>query len=190
MTLANHLRALYVEARLAEQNYRNYGWPIPKHLEAAVAKFAPGLSTTAGDTSAAEKGVGQENQDKQTSTSSPLAQGHPVTKSDATPDRDLRMAAGLGKLQEIDLGPEAAARNLQRIEEARKRLEGKADTGVQGTDKDGKKAGKRGRRPQKKRNSEDLRRDALVEAVLREAKCMFCPVLYYALHLLTPADYS
>jgi hypothetical protein len=77
----------------------------------------------------------------------------------------------MGKLQEVDLGPEASQRNLAMIEEARKRGEGYTrDTGVKAGDgKEQQKPGKR-RRWQKRRNSEDLRRDMAVEAVLKEAK--------------------
>ncbi|KAK1919010.1 hypothetical protein P3342_001140 [Pyrenophora teres f. teres] len=40
----------YVEARMAEKNYRQYGWPIQKHLQATVAAIAPDLKPSFGDT--------------------------------------------------------------------------------------------------------------------------------------------
>ncbi|KAF2653452.1 hypothetical protein K491DRAFT_602893 [Lophiostoma macrostomum CBS 122681] len=146
--------AKFVEARLAEQNHRLYGWPIPKHLEPFVAKLTPAQQSAA-DT--ASLSLGSERLDG----------GLRVPR----PDRDGRLAAGMGKLQEVDLGPEAFERNMAKIEEARKRGEGYTpDTAVKASDgKEQPKPGKR-RRWQKRRNSEDLRRDLAVEAVLKEAK--------------------
>lgn len=71
----------------------------------------------------------------------------------------------MGRLQEVDLGPSAT----ERIEAAWRKLEGAEDQ-KQSSDK--VRLGRNGkpRRPPKRRNSEDLRRDQMVEAVLREAK--------------------
>lgn len=74
----------------------------------------------------------------------------------------------MGKLQEVDLGPSAR----ERTEVEWRKLEGVEDVEQTG----GKvRLGRNGkpRRPPKRRNSEDLRRDQMVEAVLREAKRMF-----------------
>ncbi|TKA62512.1 hypothetical protein B0A49_09229 [Cryomyces minteri] len=78
-----------------------------------------------------------------------------------------RQPAGLGKLQEIDLGPDATLRNIARTEAATRRLENgqieefEAPVGKVRLGKDGKPW--RGR---KRRNSEDVKRDKLVEEVL------------------------
>lgn len=78
----------------------------------------------------------------------------------------------MGKLEEIDLGPASTSR----AEAAWKKMQGGA-AGVQNQPakvrlgRDGKP-----RRQPKRRNSEDIRRDAMVEAVLREAKCTFFPL--------------
>lgn len=80
-----------------------------------------------------------------------------------------RQPATLGKLQEIDLGAEAHERNVQRTEAARRLLSG-------GAVEDGAAEPKRPRlgrdgkpmRGRKRRNSDDVRRDRLVEEVLRE----------------------
>ncbi|PGH00793.1 hypothetical protein GX51_05570 [Blastomyces parvus] len=87
-----------------------------------------------------------------------------------------RQPASLGKLHEIDLGPDAKLRNIERTEAATRRLAGD-EMPDENEDKDatskqagpGAKDGKnwRGR---KRRNSEDIRRDKLVEEVLRESK--------------------
>lgn len=81
-----------------------------------------------------------------------------------------RQPAALGKLHEIDLGPDATLRNIVRTEAAKKRLEGGEEEVEEATGKvrlrrDGKPW--RGRR---RRNSEDLKRDQLVEQVLRETR--------------------
>lgn len=86
-----------------------------------------------------------------------------------------RQPAALGKLHEIDLGPDAKLRNIARTEAAKKRLEGgeEAEVEEKGSGKvrlrrDGKPW--RGRR---RRNSEDIKRDKLVEEVMRESRCKY-----------------
>ena len=85
-----------------------------------------------------------------------------------------RQPAGLGKIQEIDLGPDSTLRNIARTKAATQdfmsvdkdvssdTLEGKS-TFVR---RDGKP-----RKFRKGRNSEDIHRDRLVEEVLRESRC-------------------
>ncbi|KAF2402177.1 hypothetical protein EJ06DRAFT_580489 [Trichodelitschia bisporula] len=79
-----------------------------------------------------------------------------------------RVPAGVGKLMEIDLGPEVARRNVERTEEAKRRLvtgEGDVDEEVGPKRKDGRPWRKR-----KRRGSEDVKRDRLVEEVLKESR--------------------
>lgn len=86
----------------------------------------------------------------------------------------LRDPAALGKLHEIDLGQETKLQNIARTEAATRRLAGnrspspddEAASQTTRLGKDGKPW--RGRR---RRNSEDIERDRLVEEVLRESKC-------------------
>ncbi|EEH47754.2 uncharacterized protein PADG_03838 [Paracoccidioides brasiliensis Pb18] len=88
-----------------------------------------------------------------------------------------RQPASLGKLHEIDLGPDAKLRNIERTEAATRRLAGDE---VPDEDEEEKNAGSKKTRPgvkdaknwrgRKRRNSEDIRRDKLVEEVLRESK--------------------
>jgi hypothetical protein len=81
-----------------------------------------------------------------------------------------------GKLLEIDLGEEARQRNIAMTERARRRLAGEAveDDDEDGATPDGGKArlGKDGKllRTRNRRNSDDIRRDQLVEEFLRENK--------------------
>ncbi|KAG9186120.1 hypothetical protein G6011_02676 [Alternaria panax] len=140
----------YVEARLAEKNYRQYGWPIPKHLQASVAAIAPDLRHTFASSSSAHG-----------TTSS--------TDGPANDEHSNRLAAGQGKLQEVDLGPEAAAR----IEQAWKRWDkGEPEPPASKARRD--KYGYAWRKPKANgKTEEDKRRDQMVEAVFREAKLDF-----------------
>ena len=70
------------------------------------------------------------------------------------------MAAGQGRLEEVDLAADSS-----RTHKDWARLEGTAPAPRVRLGRDGKPW-----RPRKRRNSEDLRRDAAVEAVMREAK--------------------
>jgi hypothetical protein len=76
------------------------------------------------------------------------------------------MVAGDGKIEEVTIAPIA-----KRTDEKWRRLENgdfeSLTTGKVRTGRDGKP-----RRPPKRRNSGDVRRDQLVEAVLSEAKRM------------------
>lgn len=94
-----------------------------------------------------------------------------------------RQPAALGKLHEIDLGVDATLRNIARTEAAKKRLEGgeaevEGVTGKVRLRRDGKPW--RGRR---KRNSDDVKRDKLVEEVMKESRRKLltaCTKLYFA----------
>ncbi|KAF2134526.1 hypothetical protein P153DRAFT_362286 [Dothidotthia symphoricarpi CBS 119687] len=134
----------FVEARMAEKNYRQYGWPIPTHLQTSVAAIAPDLKHTFSTTSS------------RTGTTTGVDNPADVEHSN-------RLAAGQGKLQEVDLSSDAAAHNLQRTQNVFKREEEPPSKVRLG--RDGKP-----RRGPKRRNSEDIRRDQMVEAVLRESK--------------------
>jgi hypothetical protein len=78
-----------------------------------------------------------------------------------------RLAAGQGKLQEVDLGPGGAAR----MEEDWKRLNA-TESEEPATKARKGKYGYQWRHP-KRRNSDAERRDQMVEAVLKEAKCPY-----------------
>jgi hypothetical protein len=98
-----------------------------------------------------------------------------MVSGQANKDLDLqRQPAALGKLLEIDLGDEARNRNVERTNQARRRLDGEEveEEGVKR--KPGKvRLGPDGRpwRGRKRRASEDVKRDKLVEEVLRENRC-------------------
>lgn len=81
------------------------------------------------------------------------------------------MATGNGNIEEVEIGPLA-----KRTDEKWRRLESgefeQISTGKIRLGRDGKP-----RRPPKRRNSDDVRRDQMVEAVLSEAKRMLLPFL-------------
>jgi hypothetical protein len=83
-----------------------------------------------------------------------------------------RQPATLGKILEVDLGNEARDRNVVRTEQARRRLDGEDVEDESATEGKTKKVrlGRDGKpwRGRKRRTSGDIRRDQLVEEVLRE----------------------
>ncbi|KAI5295795.1 hypothetical protein KEM52_000201 [Ascosphaera acerosa] len=79
-------------------------------------------------------------------------------------------SASLGKLHEVDLGPEIKLRNISLTEAATRGLAGDAPPAdPTGPAPDGKNAAKSWKN-RKRRTSDDIRRDQLVEEVLRESK--------------------
>lgn len=97
-------------------------------------------------------------------------------QGDAKKDSEVqRQPAALGKLLEIDLGDEARSKNVKRTEQARRRLDGEeVEDDVVKEGKLGKvRLGRDGKpwRGRKRRASEDVKRDKLVEDVLRENRC-------------------
>ncbi|MCJ1397660.1 hypothetical protein MMC11_000856 [Xylographa trunciseda] len=81
-----------------------------------------------------------------------------------------RQPAALGKLHEIDLGPDATLKNIARTEAAKRRLEGGEEEVEEGTGKVRLRKDGKPFRSRKRRNSEDVKRDKIVEEVLRESK--------------------
>lgn len=101
------------------------------------------------------------------------ANGQGLSSSGALPDAGLhRQPAALGKLHEIDLGPDATLRNIARTKAAQRKLEGTEPepeidqaAGKVFLRRDGKPWGHR-----RRRNSDDVKRDKLVEEVMRESR--------------------
>lgn len=77
-----------------------------------------------------------------------------------------------GKLHEVDLGEEVRERNAIMTEQARRRLAGEAVEDESDGSKKRPKIGKDGKpwRPRKRRASEDIERDQLVDELMRENK--------------------
>jgi hypothetical protein len=89
-----------------------------------------------------------------------------------TSELPQREPAALGKLHEIDLGQEARLRNIARTEEATRRLNGDDD------ELSTSRSPSKPPRYRKRRTSQDIMRDRLVEEVLRESKrkCTLGPI--------------
>ena len=105
------------------------------------------------------------------STSTQSIHGQELSPNGALLDTGLhRQPAALGKLHEIDLGPDATLRNIALTEAAQRKLKGieteiDESTGKVRLRRDGKPW-----RPRKRRNSGDVKRDKLVEEVMRESR--------------------
>ena len=82
-----------------------------------------------------------------------------------------RQPAALGKLHEIDLGPDAKLRNIARTEAA---ISGDAPDETPPPKPPRPRIGRNGKiyipRPRKRRNSKDIARDQIVDQVLRETR--------------------
>ena len=83
-----------------------------------------------------------------------------------------RQPATLGKIHEIDLGKDASLRNQERTELAMRRARGEQIPAEEPAVKKKPRLGRNGkpRRGPKRRNSEDVKRDQLVEQVLHESR--------------------
>jgi hypothetical protein len=85
-----------------------------------------------------------------------------------------RQPVGAGKLMEIDLGPDATLQNIVRTEAATRRMQGLEEPATDSGDSKKKVRlgpdGKPWRGRRNRRTSEDMKRDRLVEEVLKESK--------------------
>lgn len=112
-------------------------------------------------------------------TSSPTASESSAIAHGPRTGTIQRQPASIGKITEIDLGPEAALKNENLTDVARRRLLGEV---IEEQDAKPEKVrlgrdGKPIRRKKRwRRASEDLKRDALVEAVMKESKRKLRPV--------------
>lgn len=80
-----------------------------------------------------------------------------------------------GRLQEVDLGDEVRARNAAMTEQARRRLAGETIEDESEGSRRHPKVGKDGKpwRGRKRRASDDIKRDQMVEALMRENRRKF-----------------
>jgi len=126
--------------------------------ELAKRRAAEGAITTSSNTNASSKPLAYRNEEA------------------ARKDEVQRQPAALGKLLEIDLGDEARNRNVERTDKARRRLGGEeVEEEAEGVKKPAKvRLGRDGKpwRGRKRRGSDDVKRDKLVEEVLRENRRM------------------
>lgn len=117
------------------------------------------------------------------SASQQLGSSSTATPTSADPTKQVGDGPTLqGRLQEVDLGEEVRMRNAAMTEQARRRLAGEAVD----EESDGSKRvriGKDGKpfRTRKRRASEDIKRDQLVEELMRENRRMFLLYLWTSL---------
>lgn len=147
------------------------------YIESELAKRRPAGSSS---TDTATKNFG--------SSSSQTAAVTADSSSATTDKQRERQPATLGKIQEIDLGNEVRAMNAAQTERARRKLAGEEveDEDAAATGKNKKvRLGRDGKpwRGRKRRNSEDIKRDALVEELLHENRSkLFSLVVPIPLH--------
>ncbi|KAI0441157.1 hypothetical protein F4803DRAFT_552350 [Xylaria telfairii] len=95
-----------------------------------------------------------------------------TTHGESTTDKgEEKHTALTGKLLEVDLGDEARSRNAVMTDRARRKLQGLAVEDEENTERPKKvRLGRDGKpwRPRNRRNSDDIKRDQLVEEILRE----------------------
>ncbi|KAI9834955.1 MAG: hypothetical protein M1819_002678 [Sarea resinae] len=153
----------------------------PEEIQPVVNRFAPQTGQIADvdkhmmayiDAELAKRREGPPSADSPAISSEQAAEAAAARGSDV---HLHRQPAALGKLHEIDLGPDAKLRNIALTEEARKRLEGGDDVADTPTTDRARKPPKLGRdgkpwRGRKRRTSEDIKRDKLVEEVLKETR--------------------
>ncbi|KAK8236817.1 hypothetical protein HDK77DRAFT_300049 [Phyllosticta capitalensis] len=131
---------------------------LDKHMMAYVDSKMAELRE--GEKRAAEDYALSQNSTRRPGTNDgPLA----LTARGAESHRE-RQPAGMGKLQEIDLGEEVTRMNAQRTQEATRKLQ--SGELVEPTDE---RFSGRGRRGRKRRTSEDIKRDKIVEDILKES---------------------
>jgi hypothetical protein len=108
----------------------------------------------------------------QQASSSALHDGEEQPSSTASGLVRTRQPAGVGKLLEIDLGPNTTLENIMRTAAAQKRLETGEPEALPAKPARKPRLGRDGKpwRPRKGRNEDDVKRDQLVEAILRESK--------------------
>ncbi|KXH66903.1 hypothetical protein CSAL01_03680 [Colletotrichum salicis] len=137
---ADQARMEYIESHLSNRN------PPPPSSEQSTSQHQAAATNPSTTTASA-------------STETPDPKNHPIMQ---------------GKLMEVDLGDEVRARNQAMTEKAARRLLGEAvdDDGSGNGGRRAKKPrlGRDGKpwRPRNRRNSDDVKRDQLVEEILRE----------------------
>ncbi|KAF2108418.1 hypothetical protein BDV96DRAFT_605781 [Lophiotrema nucula] len=142
----------YIEAKMAEKNYHQYGWPLPQRISTnPFAAIAPPVPKSASAPPAVRERI----------------------DADGNPEHEERLTASKGMLQEVNLGTSSWQGESQ-IRKAKKRTDTaprNPDSALSGQPQTAKPPKRR--RGQKMKTEEELRREAMVEAVMREAKLDF-----------------
>ncbi|KZF24393.1 hypothetical protein L228DRAFT_266735 [Xylona heveae TC161] len=148
-----------------------------EEVQAAVNRFAPQTGMAADvdkhmmayvEAELAKRREGVSSNVQNSSTAAAQQENLAKTAGEA---RNNKQPAALGKLHEIDLGPDAKMRNIERTEAAKRRIGGEELEVIDDPTKS-RKLGKDGKplRDRRRRNSDDMKRDQLVEEILRESR--------------------
>ncbi|KAK4178838.1 hepatocellular carcinoma-associated antigen 59-domain-containing protein [Triangularia setosa] len=134
---------------------------MEEYVESALAKRKRQAAELAAQQEGPEAGAPSEN----------ATNSDPGTLPLSGPQVDSQRALQ-GKLMEIDLGDEARTRNIKMTERARKRLQGQIDEEDESEGRRKTRLGPDGKpwRGRRRRGSEDIKRDQLVEEFLSENK--------------------
>lgn len=119
--------------------------------------------------------LARQRQVKNPDPSSVETQTTSSNRDESTPQQ----AISLGKIQEIDLGDESRHRNASLMDEARRRAAGEDVQESRTKERTKSRLGPDGKpwRNRKRRASDDIKRDSIVDQVLRENKSMsFSPL--------------
>lgn len=157
-----------------------------EYIEAELAKRHNALAS-----SSSARGPGASSSSSAPPLQQSISSGREDTPQTAVPNRpeNPRNRALQGQLMEIDLGDEARSRNEALTERARRKLQGESiedDEGSSGSGRPKKvRLGRDGKpwRPRNRRNSDDIRRDQLVEEILRENRRKFPTLLIISIYV-------
>ncbi|KAI1383341.1 hepatocellular carcinoma-associated antigen 59-domain-containing protein [Hypoxylon trugodes] len=154
---------------------------MEEYIEAELAKRHSAIASSSSTSRSAAQGRSsnqkEDGQQLQSRFNSSFESTATSSSSTAPRPEPLYNRALQGQLMEIDLGDEARSRNEARTERATRRMHGEAveddDEEQQGNHNRPPKKVRLGRdgkpwRPRNRRNSDDIRRDQLVEEILRE----------------------
>lgn len=157
-----------------------------EYIEAELARRHNATAISSSSSRQAGAGTAQGHSPNQESRFTEIAGIIPKVTA---PRIEQRNRALQGQLMEIDLGDEARSRNEALTERARRRLQGEAVEDEEQLNGRPTKVrlGKDGKpwRPRNRRTSDDIKRDKLVEEILREnrRKLTPCPFTFTFLSL-------
>ncbi|KAI2473521.1 hepatocellular carcinoma-associated antigen 59-domain-containing protein [Annulohypoxylon bovei var. microspora] len=151
---------------------------MEEYIESELARRHHAVASSS-STAAAPRGLGSSNQEPRNGKISDTCELSETAATTAAPKPEHPHRALQGQLMEIDLGDEARSRNEALTERATRRMHGEAvaeDEDSQSSNGGGRprkvRLGRDGKpwRSRNRRTSDDIRRDQLVEQILRENK--------------------
>lgn len=149
----------YIDSELAKRRSQAL---VANTTESVAAQASPPLTTRSKEEAQIQYGI---------ATAKGPSMDPKKTEADVAAERQ---PTALGKLLEVDLGEESRTRNVELTDQARRRLGGEDAEADSGSGSGGAqkkvRLGRDGKpwRGRKRRGSDDIKRDRLVEEVLRE----------------------